>query len=459
MPNSPKENRVLEPIEETNFSAIFSGLEISCNSLNSLNINNRTMPNAEQSNIPVFESKLLQIVPQFDGNPLELSSFLDTSNTLINQYWDPNPQRVNCVQNITVIYGIYSKLVGKAREVYSICIAKDWHSVKSALVAHFGDQRDENGLLFDLDQLRQHLNEPSLQFYTRVMSNLSALHNYVDIHENLVQNRTVKKTFYNTHALKIFLAGLREPLGSTIRAMKPCTLAEARQYIIAENNIRHLQKPHNFENNNQIKHKFKPQQSSNFNTSLLRQNSDFPRSYFPQQVPNFQQVPSFHQAPNFQQQYSFPRGPIHIQPRPVPQQRFFTNSEVFGRQQPQKPLSNVWKPRPNFRQQTPTPMSGVSTIRPGSMLSHASTSSQYPTVINKQRNPYELHNLEQETTYYPDVYTEYPDNYGYPYEQEIQDDTAHFEESIHYETDTQDNGEASSNTENFQVATPPENNT
>lgn len=456
MPNSPRENSVLEPIQEVDFANIFSGLNITCNLESSLNnLNNRlNMPNTSQvqANIPVFDSKLLQIVPQFDGNPLELSSFIDTSNTLINQYWDPNPQNINCVQNITVIYGIYSKLVGKAREVYSICIAKDWHSVKSALVAHFGDQRDENGLLFDLDQLRQYMNEPSLQFYTRVMSNLSALHNYVDIHETLVQNRTVKKTFYNTHALKIFLAGLREPLGSTIRAMKPSTLAEARQYIIAENNIRHLQKPHNFDNNNNSnKHKNKPQQHPhsqhpNFNTSLLRQNFDFPQTYIPQQ------------AHNFHRQNSFPRGPIYIQPRPVPQQRFFTNSEVFGRHSPKSP-SNVWKPRPNVSQPNSVPMSGVSTIKPGSMFSHAS-SSRYPTVVQRQRNPQELHNIEQQTYYYPTEEPECSYNYEYPYEQEIQYDTAHFENDILYEPETQDNVEqTSTNTENFQITAPPENHT
>lgn len=43
-----------------------------------------------------------------------------------------------------------------------------------------------------------------------------------------------KRAFANKQALKAFLAGLREPLGSTIRAMKSSTLASAMQYVIEE---------------------------------------------------------------------------------------------------------------------------------------------------------------------------------------------------------------------------------
>lgn len=305
---------------------------------------------------PVFDTKLLDIVPKFDGNPLELSSYLETSNKLIITYW--NSEIVDCVQNLTLIYGIYAKLIGKAREVYSICVSKDWKTVKSALIAHFGDQRDENGLLFDLDQLRQHANESSLQFYTRVMSNLSALHNYVDTHTDTTDINTfrVKKDFYNLHALKIFLAGLKEPLGSTVRAMKPKDLAEARQYIISESNIRHIQNPNRFEGNqNQFKPKHQIRTSNNPHQNLF--------------LPNYQYLPNYNntQPQQFmpQNQASFPRGPINIQPRPVPPQHFPTNRQVFG---PPKNPTNVWKPNPQRAQYLPkpVPMSGIShgTIKP-----------------------------------------------------------------------------------------------
>lgn len=138
---------------------------------------------------------MLQIVPLFDANQLKISSFLETLNDFIIQYCDP--QTSNCVQNITIVYGIYSKLIGNAGEIYTICGSKDW-------------QQYENGVLFDL-----------------VKANVSALHNFVTIPENLVQNK-MGKTFYKIH---IFLVELKEYLGSavTFRVMKPFTSAEVRQ--------------------------------------------------------------------------------------------------------------------------------------------------------------------------------------------------------------------------------------
>lgn len=121
--------------------------------------------------IPNFDIKLLQIMIQIDGNPLGLLYFIDPANTLIGI----QIRKELTVFKITLIDGIYSKLVEKTKQVYSICIDKNWYSIKNALVAHFGDQIDENDLLFDLDQFRQNYKESSLKFCIRVMSNLSAL--------------------------------------------------------------------------------------------------------------------------------------------------------------------------------------------------------------------------------------------------------------------------------------------
>lgn len=361
LPNSLKENSARESNLnlELEIDQLFSNLTIREN-------NNYTM-----ALIPKFDNKLLEIIPKFDGNPLELSSFLETSNTLIKTYWDQT--NIDCVQNITLIYGIYAKLIGKAREVYSICISKDWRTVKDALIAHFGDQRDENGLLFDLDQMRQNGNEPALQFYTRVMSNLSALHNYIDTHEERDEIKAIKKTFYNTHALKIFLAGLKEPLGSTIRAMKPTTLAEARQFIISENNIRHLQKPYLDNTKNR-----------------LPQKTNYHQNY---KVPNFN-FPTFQNIrPHSYENTSFPQGPINVQPRNTFRQNFPTNRQVFG---PPKNSTNVWKPNPQNRnnQNKPTPMSGISynSIPKRTIIQHP---------VNNKPNfiAEELYNIEQPTHY------------------------------------------------------------
>lgn len=69
-----------------------------------------TVENSEsQESIWKFETKFLEIITRFDGNPSKSAAFLDTANTLIKTYGDSNPINVNCVQNVTLIYGIYSK--------------------------------------------------------------------------------------------------------------------------------------------------------------------------------------------------------------------------------------------------------------------------------------------------------------------------------------------------------------
>lgn len=42
------------------------------------------------------------------------------------------------------------------------------------------------------------------RYYTTVMSNFNALHNYLDTHETVAANKNIKKTFYNSNALKVF---------------------------------------------------------------------------------------------------------------------------------------------------------------------------------------------------------------------------------------------------------------
>lgn len=332
---------------------------------------------------PAFDTKLFNIVPQFDGNPLELAAYLDTASMLINTYWDVNPVNLNCTQNILLIYGIYAKLSGFAKEVYSTTISKDWASVKNALIAHFGDHRDESGLLSDLCSLKQNHNEPPLHFLQRIMSNLNALHNYIDTHEQVEANKIVRKTFYNNHCLNVFLSGLKEPLGSIIRAMKPNDLATARQYIVTENNIRHIQKtPNHFQNN------------TNFQNNV-------------KQNPNYIHKPQNSQ--HFNTRPQFPSQPIHINPRPVAPQRFFTNKQVFGKPQ------NAWKPQGSHNNYPkPVPMSGVSH---GTSFARQNKA---PTNIFKNQRPNpniiveELYNLEPvddsqqyENYYYPEQDSEY----------------------------------------------------
>ncbi|KAG5866557.1 hypothetical protein JTB14_013827 [Gonioctena quinquepunctata] len=76
------------------------------------------------------------------------------------------------------------------------------------------------------------------------MELLNTICNYIDLHHDDAAVKRSKKEFFQQQTLTTFLAGLKEPLGATIRAMRPPNLSSAIQYIQEENNIRYLQRNH-----------------------------------------------------------------------------------------------------------------------------------------------------------------------------------------------------------------------
>ncbi|KAJ8961595.1 hypothetical protein NQ317_003911 [Molorchus minor] len=281
---------------------------------------------------PTFDIQNLFIIAQFDGNPSELNNFLKVSQTFLNIYW--NREDETCVQNLLLFEGIKSRLTGRAKEIISVYGVNTWTEIKAVLIQNFGDQRNENSLTRDLVNLRQN-NESPQQFYER----------FVTILISIMKPRKLvkaKKNFFRQQALVTFLAGLKEPLGSTIRAMRPDSLATAIQYIVEENNIRYLQRPQF--NNESLKRPMSTQKPQQHNLISQHSNS-FPR-FNNVHTQNFNQTPRFPSAPfspvgnNFQ---------LRTNNQPP---RFLTNQQVFGTPK------NVWKPgQYKQTQPKPTPMS------------------------------------------------------------------------------------------------------
>lgn len=298
--------------------------------------------NLNMTTPPVLDMKNLSVIPNFNGSPNKLNRFISVSESILNHYYDR--QRPENFQNTLLINGILNKLEGRAEEVVAINGGNSWDDIKNTLLQNFGDQRDENCLNQDLVNLRQKLNETPYQYHERVLHLLNIICNYVDLHSDAAE-RQCKRKFFTKQALTTFLAGLKEPLGATIRAMRPTTLAEALQFISEEDNIKYLQKcnqPNIMGNKNPItqhpQNHFKPNQYS--------------QNYF---HPSFSQMNVQQRPMTFPQQQTFsqfPRGPVNIQRHPnPPPQRFPTNSQTFGRPQ------NVWRPTFNAPQNKPTPMS------------------------------------------------------------------------------------------------------
>lgn len=379
MSDSPVTSPSSDPSAVLNLSDLLLSLNLSIAEDSILNT--RTM------SVQHFDVKNLSIVPTFDGNPTELNQFLTVSSILLNHYYDRTPANVGCIQNLLLLHGLLGKLTGRAREVVSVHGYTNWDDIKNTLIQHFGDQRNENSLTRDLVNLKQQPNETPLNFYEKCMGILSTITNYVDLHnedETIIRS---KKEFFKQQALTTFLAGLREPLGSTIRAMRPVDLATAIQYIQEENNIRYLQRGQTQQTSfHQIKSPSAPKSTYQHPPQQFSYPTQFAQTQQPQQ--STWRTPQHAQQATWRpQQTYFPRGPINVQPRAnPPQQRYPTNQQVFG-----KP-NNAWAPKNNQQNlPKPTPMSTTTRNTFANIRRPNFTQQSKPTFTSE-----ELFNLEQD---------------------------------------------------------------
>lgn len=134
-----------------------------------------------------------------------------TRTMILNHYWDKNSP--DWFYNHILIQGIANKLRGKAIEVILVFGCRQWTEIKE-------NRRKYNSLTRDLVNLRRGPNENQQQFYEKVIGLLS-------IKDKAIKHS--KKNCFQQQTFSLILAGLRGPLGSTIRVMQMISLSLARQ--------------------------------------------------------------------------------------------------------------------------------------------------------------------------------------------------------------------------------------
>jgi hypothetical protein len=176
---------------------------------------------------------LRDMIPEYDGDQSTLFDFIEAVNFAIENV----PEN----QQNAIIFVIKSKLVGKARKFISSRQLREWNDIKDLLISHYGDCRDTEGLLYDLTSTFQKSNETPRAFAQRIENLLTKIRSSVALNNEL--NQAARNALNSSHekiALKAFLAGLSDPLGSIIRSQKPNTLEQAEQFLIEEENITYL---------------------------------------------------------------------------------------------------------------------------------------------------------------------------------------------------------------------------
>lgn len=294
--------------------------------------------------------KALRLVPDFDGNPNVLTRFISICDQVAAKYLSAAPGSE--FSNSCLLNGILNKITGPAAcTINSNGIPDTWAGVRAALINNFADQRDETTLYNDLTLATQGNRSPQ-EFFDHCMTLFSTIMTYVTLHEPIPTTVTAKRDLYKKVTMQAFVRGLKEPLGSRIRCMRPETIEKALEYVQEELNIMYLQ-----------------QRNEPPRSQLTPKVPSFPSTSFtPPRPPGFHfQAPKW-QTPVAQQPMRPPPQPFKFQPYSQ-QHRMPTNTQrTFGAPPPNyNPHSNVFKlpPKNNPPQSSaPQPMSGVQRFTP-----------------------------------------------------------------------------------------------
>lgn len=285
--------------------------------------------------------KALQMVPIFDGNPNVLTRFIGLCDQLVAAFLSQEPGSE--LQNLALLNGILNKVTGSAaRTINSNGIPENWAGIRTALINNFSDQRDETALYNDLSMQSQGSSTPQ-EFYERCQTLFSTIMTYITLHEPVSTTIEAKRNLYKKLTMQAFIRGLKEPLGSRIRCMRPESIEKALEFVQEETNIIYLQ-----QRNQAVANKIPAPDT--------RQLFEMAPRAMPMQNPSSFQPPARIWQPSPQPQ-AWRADPFINQPPRMP-----TRTQQMFRAYPPNynPQSNVFKLRQRNSNQAPAPMSGVS---------------------------------------------------------------------------------------------------
>lgn len=319
-----------------------------------------------QDNVDVIY-KSLRLLPEFDGNPHVLTRFINLCDRLVIAHFKVGPG--NELNNLALINGILNRVTGSAaRLINSGGIPDNWNGIRSALINNFADHRDETALYSDLSTQTQGSSTPQ-EFYERCQNLYSTIMTYITLNETIPTTVEAKRTLYSKLTLQSYLRGLKDPLGSRIRCMRPETMEKALEFVQEELNTLYLQQ------RNEGPSRKEWVQPSSFN-----QNYNLPLNNFAQKLPVFNMS-----GPSRPQVLNIP-GPPRQQPMPFRPTQGWKPNNMPSMQPPRGPsrTQQMFRaPPPNYNPQShvfripnrpqqqssfnsgaPRPMSGVSHFVP-----------------------------------------------------------------------------------------------
>lgn len=296
--------------------------------------------------------KALRLVPEFDGNSNVLTRFIKLCDQLVQQYMSEEAGYE--LSNLALLNGILNKCIGPAaRTINTNGIPENWSAIRNTLINNFADQRDETSLYNDLALLKQGSSTPQ-EFYEQCQNIFSTIMTYISLHETIASTIESKRTLYKKLTLQSYLRGLRDPLGSRIRCMRPDTIEQALEFVHEEMNTLYLQQrneyapAHKSQSQHQVSPKFSYGLMPPYGATSPQRPSFMPPKPFNMPGPSHTFMPPRQTPPFWRPQPPQFRGPTRTQ-------------QIFNAPPPNyNPKSHIFKmpgPKPST---APQPMSGVS---------------------------------------------------------------------------------------------------
>lgn len=342
-----------------------------------------------------------ETIPHFDGDPLNISTFISSCDSFVQILARPNDAAFNSF----LFRAIISKLKGKAAQIASVRNTTSWDALRTLLVNTFSDRRNELTLISELQRLEQYSNESAIDFGERCLNQLSLLTARINVTEQNAALRQNKIDLYRGLALQTFINGLREPMRIIMQCRTPANLEEALNYAQEQENLQ------------MQKHR----QTYMFKTNPPKSAHPPQKSFIPVTVPKFV-IPQPSQQ-NFHNNFNRPQPSFNnFQHRPQFPQSNFNNRPQFQQRQPFQPFKPPTQMTRNTQQvgnksilPKPTPMdwssySGLSryTVQPNRHPAPTNNQPQFKVEeLFYQEDPYQDEAAALDYNYY------YPEEYTY----------------------------------------------
>ena len=183
---------------------------------------------------------LVKGLPQFTGDPNELSTFIQDAETLVRLYTPRARSTLDEKNKFHVICkSIRRKIKGEANDaLVASNVNLNWSMIKKTLITYYGEKRDIETLDYQLMSSQQK-GDTLENYYDKVNRTLSLIANSIRTDERFAHPEATKAMLYtyNKKAIDAFIRGLDGDLGRFLKNYGPESLAHAYSYCVSFQNL------------------------------------------------------------------------------------------------------------------------------------------------------------------------------------------------------------------------------